>query len=207
MLCNGAKLFRAFLCLVAQRKGMVITMKKSILPLARLLTVVQLGSAIAFAAIMVYAKEKSYWYVMFDNDECIPMFMPEAWWKQIFSLSPTWLPSLLCIGLAVAVLITVYVRKRKPAVSLPIMTALTAVAHSVLFVPYSLANLQNSCDTLVSNIITYFRPDTPSATITNCENALCLTLPILFAAGTAISLALFILTLRPLIQAKKEEGR
>ena len=29
MLCNGAKLFRAFLCLVAQRKGMVIMMKQN----------------------------------------------------------------------------------------------------------------------------------------------------------------------------------
>ena len=30
MLCNGHKVFRAFLCLVAQRKGMVIKMKKII---------------------------------------------------------------------------------------------------------------------------------------------------------------------------------
>ena len=181
-------------------------MKKSILPLAWLLAVAQLGSAIAFAAIMVYAKEKSYWFVMFDNDECIPMFMPKAWWKQIFSLSPTWLPSLLCIGLAVAVLITLYVRKRKPAVSLPIMTGLAAVGHAVLFVPYSLANLQDGCDALVSNVITFFRPDTrPTATI-DCENAVFLTLCFLFAAGTVISLILFILTLRPLIRTKKDNS-
>ena len=36
MLCNGARLFRAFLCLVAQRKGMVINMKKYLTPYCEL---------------------------------------------------------------------------------------------------------------------------------------------------------------------------
>ena len=132
------------------------------------------------------------------------MFMPEAWWKQVFSRSPAWLPTLLCIGLAVAILITLYVRKRKPSVSLSIMTGLATVGHAVLFVPYSLANLQDGCDVLVSNVITFFRPDTPRATITNCENALFFTLSLLFAIGTVVSLILFLLTLRSLIRAKKD---
>ena len=38
MLCNGAKLFRAFLCLVAQRKGMVIMMNNRKYPIGLFIT-------------------------------------------------------------------------------------------------------------------------------------------------------------------------
>ena len=177
--------------------------KKYTLPLAWLLAVAQLGSAIAFAVILVHAKYSSYRFSETDGQYSF-LFDQAEWWKAILSLSPMLLSALLCIGLAVATLITLYIRKRKPAVSLPIMTGLAAVGHAVLFVPYSLANLQDGCDALVSNVITFFRPDTrPTATI-DCENAVFLTLCFLFAAGTVISLILFILTLRPLIRIKKD---
>jgi len=179
-------------------------MKKYTLPLAWLLTVAQLGSAIAFAVILVHAKYSSYRFVETDGQYSF-LFDQAEWWKAILSLSPMLLSALLCIGLAVATLITLYIRKRKPAVSLPIMTGLAAMGHTAFLVLYPFihpANLEYSCTMLLNSIF----PNASLTIIMDCGNILFHTLPILFAAGTLISLALFILTLRPLIRTKKDNS-
>ena len=178
-------------------------MKKFILPLSWLLTVVQLGSATAFAVILTHAKYNSYRCVATDDGKYNLLFDQAEWWKAIFSLSPMLLSALLCIGLTVATLITLYIRNHKPAVSLPIMTGLAAVGHTAFLVLYPSihpTNLEYSCTMLLSSLF----PSVPISTTMNCGNILFHTLPILFSASTVISLALFGLTLLSLIRIKKD---
>lgn len=179
--------------------------------LSALLAALQLCSLLSLYVIYELTKMNASSIVCLPSGAYTLQADPQLWFVQILSKSWIWGSALLCIVLSVVMLVLICRGRGKPSVPVATMSAISAVCHALLISGFAFGNsdplrsLELVCFTMLRTVLKKLSLFPEGDWAAHLGLVMIVALCVVFAAGAALSLTLFLLELVTLKKPKETD--
>ena len=179
--------------------------------LSALLAALQLCSLLSLYVIYELAKMNASAFVRLPSGAYTLQVDPLQFFIQALSTSWIWGSALLCIVMAIVMLVLICRGKGKPSVSVATMSAISAVCHALLISGFAfgsndpLRSLELVCFTMLRTVLKKLSLFPEGDWAAHLGLIMIVALCVVFAIGTALSLALLLLELISLKKPKETD--
>ena len=176
--------------------------------LSALLAALQLCSLLSLYVIYELAKMNASAFVRLPSGAYTLQVDPLQFFIQALSTSWIWGSALLCIALSIVMLVLIFRGKGKPSLPVAILSAISAVCHALLISGLAFGNsdplrsLELVCFTMLRTVLKKLSLFPEGDWAAHLGLIMIIVLCVVFAAGAALSLSLFLLELIALNKPK-----
>ena len=176
--------------------------------LSALLAALQLCSLLSLYVIYELAKMNASAFVRLPSGAYTLQVDPLQFFIQALSTSWIWGSALLCIALSIVMLVLIFRGKGKPSLPVAILSAISAVCHALLISGLAFGNsdplrsLELVCFTMLRTVLKKLSLFPEGDWAAHLGLVMIIVLCVVFAAGAALSLSLFLLELIALNKPK-----
>lgn len=180
--------------------------------LSALLAALQLCSLLSLYLIYELTKMNASSIVRLPSGAYTLQADPLQWFLQILSTSWIWGSALICIVLSVIMLVHICRGRGKPSVPVATMSAISAVCHALLISGFAFGNsdplrsLELVCFTMLRTVLKKLSLFPEGDWAAHLGLVMIVALCVVFAAGAALSLSLFLLELIALKEPKETDN-